>query len=162
MTSPDHDDMTDVEGWLLSFGEAVRSVSYRRSGSAVASTSPSLGDRHRLRQRPRPQLFHDVVTVCLDRPFGGTERIGNLLVELAPDDQAKNFEFPRRQVRQTRPESMNAILLATPCFASVQRPLDGLQQRLPRGRLLQEILSASLHRSNACPDVALPRQKHDR
>jgi hypothetical protein len=56
-----------------------------------------VGHPHQLGQRLRPHLSYDLPAVDLDGHFAYVERSGDLLVQLADDDESHDLPFALRQ-----------------------------------------------------------------
>jgi hypothetical protein len=53
-------------------------------------------------------FLHHPVAMGLDCPFGGAQRIGDLLVGLAANDEVEDFALARRQCRDMNTDGVRA------------------------------------------------------
>ncbi|MET4520118.1 hypothetical protein ABIB81_009477 [Bradyrhizobium sp. I1.7.5] len=66
----------------------------------VAQNADPLGQRNKLGQALSLHLLHHPVAMGLDGPLGRSQRVGDLLVEFAANDQFENLPLARGQRRE--------------------------------------------------------------
>src|SRR4051812_7969879 len=86
----------------------------------------------------------------------------NLFVELAADDQGKNFALSRRERGYERTQGAEPIMPDALCVGPPKCSLDGVQQSRFGYRLRQKVFRSSLGGSHARRNIAVAGQKDDR
>ena len=70
-----------------------------------------LGDHHKLGQGHDLHLFHDLLTVGLDRPLGRAQLARDFLVHLPPHDAFKHLSFARAKMSDQGPQRPELLMV---------------------------------------------------
>jgi hypothetical protein len=130
-------------------------------GWSVQNADP-LGQRNKLGQGPNLHLLHHLVAMGLDGPFGRSQRAGDLLVEIAANDQFEDLPLARRQLCETGANALQGPLLIAPCLLIRERLLKGAKQFVALYRLGEEVLRPGFHGLHDGRSVSMAREKNDR
>ena len=90
-------------------------------------------------------LFEHIGDVEADRPLRDAEQLGNLLARLAAADELQDLELALRQVGFRRTERIPAADDGKDVLAR-HRPPDAVDERLPRGFLIDEAVCTGIPR----------------
>src|SRR4029078_1818654 len=123
--------------------------------------SQPLGYHRQLRERADLKLLHEAVAVHLDRPLRDTERVSDLLMALAADQQVEDLALTGGQTGHKRAHCGDPAIpfadLAMPCDCTG----DSSQQFLLAYRLGQKVVGAGLDRLNGRRYVAVAGNEND-
>src|SRR4029077_9680909 len=122
-----HDAELGELGTPLSWGGKSQGLVAVLDVLAGGENSQAVGDGDKLQERLSVQLVHHLLSMRLDGSLGGTERKGDLLVDLAARHQGKHFALPGCQTREPRLQSRNALALRQRRPATVECAAYGVQ-----------------------------------
>ena len=128
--------------------------------AGIKHTEP-LRDRNQFGEGMHLHLLHHLVAMCFHGALGRSQLMGDLLVDLAADDQIENLPLSRRQGRY---EPAKGIELVPLMRATRSAPWRARSRRsvVRRCRLGQEILGAGLDGPHRRRRVGIPGNEHDR
>lgn len=131
------------------------------AGRAVQDAN-SLSTGYKFCQGLDLHFLHHPVPVSLDGAFGATQRVCDLLVSLAPNDEFKDLPLARRQCRDM---STNRVQLALQgkCHCMMRnRALNRLKKSLRWYRLGQKIIRTRLNGLHGGSDVRITSEEYYR
>ncbi|MET4036259.1 hypothetical protein ABMB68_007463, partial [Bradyrhizobium sp. RT4a] len=109
----------------------------------VVQNADPLGHRNQLGQALSLHLLHHHVAMGLDGALGRSQRVADLLVEFAANDQFENLPLARRQRREASANAVQGALLIAPCLLMCERLLNGAKQFIALYRVVREELAAA-------------------
>src|SRR5262249_22953738 len=118
---------------VLSYSAFTRRAGVGRAGRrgvdirafGLGQQSEAVGSDREVRERTRAELLQHVAPVEFDGPLGDSQRVGDLLVQLATRQKREDVGFPRGEPRHDRPQGGDPAVLLARLLALQERTLDG-------------------------------------
>ena len=105
--------------------DAILAIRLSVGHGVVVQNADPLGQRNQLGQALSLHLLHHHAAMGLDGPLGRSQRVADLLVEFAANDQFENLPLARRQRREASANAVQGALLIAPCLLMCERLLNG-------------------------------------